>query len=50
VVIEQRAFPRAHPGGGSGIPALGRDGARGRLPPPKKLKYKYNEEKIKLIV
>jgi len=35
VVIEKRALPRAHPGGGSGIPAVGRDGARGRLPPPK---------------
>jgi len=33
VVIEQRALPRAHPGGGSGIPAAGRDEARGRLPP-----------------
>jgi len=27
VVIEQRAVPRAHPGGGSVIPAIGRDGA-----------------------
>jgi len=27
VVIEQRAVPRAHPGGGSGIPAIGRDEA-----------------------
>jgi len=35
VEIEQRAVPRAHPGGGSGIPAEGRDGARGRLPPHK---------------
>jgi len=34
VVIKQRAFPRAHPGGGSAIPAVGRDEARGRLPPP----------------
>jgi len=33
VEIEQRALPRAHPGGGRGIPAVGRDGARGRLPP-----------------
>jgi len=35
VVIEKGAVPWAHPGGGSGIPAIGRDGARGRLPPPK---------------
>jgi len=36
VVIEQRAVPRTHPGGG--IPLgrdIGRDGARGRLPPHK---------------
>jgi len=35
VEIEQRAFPRAHPGGGSGIQAEGLYGARGRLPPHK---------------
>jgi len=35
VVIEQRAFSRAHPGGGSGIHTEGVDGARGRLPPHK---------------
>jgi len=33
VEIEQRALPRAHPGGGSVIQAKGLDEARGRLPP-----------------